>query len=82
MTWQPIETAPRDGSQILLSCGPLVEVGCWAPDVLGDEYPWVFASDRSCYEQFEGDTWTPINGYPEDTVTHWMPLPEPAVIVS
>lgn len=77
MTWQPIETAPRDGTQILLSCGPIVEVGCWAPDVLGDEYPWVFASDMSCYEQYVDIVVTEINGYPERTVTHWMPLPEP-----
>ena len=61
--WQPIETAPRDGTWILLTGG---SVG-WDWD--GDSKPRVVAaqfSERNAghYGEYENPT-------------HWMPLPEP-----
>lgn len=72
MTWQPIETAPKDGTAILLcdeesgkwdnqqwsSC----VVGWWDTD---DEPEWRDNGDMGC------------NGQCEYEPTHWMPLPEP-----
>ena len=64
--WQPIETAPMDGTTILLGlpvCGNL-----WAEDRRVYEGRW---------HEREG-TWTSINGFILFSVaTHWMPLPEP-----
>jgi hypothetical protein len=64
--WQPIETAPKDGTPILLGlpvCGNL-----WAEDRRVYEGRW---------HEREG-TWASINGFILFSVaTHWMPLPEP-----
>lgn len=61
--WQPIETAPKDGSEILLfnSLGNR-HIGRWGHRYLGDPI-------------HEGWTWDgkQIGG----DVTHWMPLPAP-----
>ena len=64
--WQPIETAPRDGTCILLGCftveNPNYQVTAfWNPDFfLGS--PW---------DSPDGTAWA------ADYFTHWMPLPEP-----
>lgn len=64
MTWQPIETAPRDGRHLLLFPNyenwPRPTVGRWA-----DEYGglWYMAEVGTLC-----GLWKP---------THWMPLPEP-----
>ena len=68
--WQPIETAPRDGTEVLLydECG--VTVGSFRAD---DNFPedaplWL---DNS-YDDFScGFASIPV------IATHWMPLPEP-----
>lgn len=61
-SWQPIETAPKDGTLVLLCC-----VG-WPHSVLRDE-PWPIKVGgwwKSHWDIF-GASWEP---------THWMPLPE------
>lgn len=69
--WQPIETAPKDGTRILLlgkEYGePKVSIGAYQ-----DNKVW---SDESSttddgYGWYGHDNWSP-------TPTHWMPLPEP-----
>jgi hypothetical protein len=69
MQWQPIESAPKDGSAVLLcdfSEGtyrtteyPSVVVGWW------DDGEWRDMGDIGCCGQYNYDP------------THWMPLPEP-----
>jgi hypothetical protein len=62
--WQDIETAPKDGTRILLgSPGNEPVIGCWVSDSFahGDE-----ASDLP-YGRLTDPRWVP---------THWMPLPE------
>lgn len=68
--WQLIETAPRDGSRILICDMNALEPGAdivfwhrgdWAT---GDESPWEKASNMGFKEIY-------------DRPTHWMPLPEP-----
>lgn len=64
MKWQPIETAPRDGTRILAT---------WA-------YTWSqsgvhieaceFGESGGWFYTYDGDA-------PSTPPTHWMPLPEP-----
>jgi hypothetical protein len=75
--WQPIETAPKDGTTILLwlrerqnsggrrTAYPVIDdlrVGHW---VITDGYGrWRYLTNGYAYGQ-------------DNTFTHWMPLPEP-----
>ena len=67
--WRDIETAPRDGTNILgRSTGTyhgIPFVVRWVPSDIFPEYPWVCA----------------IGGgrFADGSVTHWMPLPFPPV---
>ena len=76
--WQPIETAPKDGTRVLLfggeqevwksqrdsKAGPMV-VG-WADGTEYGEQAWRFCTyDSGFYGRLDTQP------------THWMPLPEP-----
>ena len=64
--WQPIATAPKDGSGILIVAGGLVFEAFW--DYMHDVNVWRYANmtdDQSLSEIIEP--------------THWMPLPTPPV---
>ena len=71
MTWQPIETAPKDGRGIILidmgAPVPEAGIGYWAGDLWScvDPSPEALA-DRATIQAI---TWL----HP----THWMPLPAP-----
>ena len=79
MDWQPIETAPRDGTEVLLWCAPHSDMemdsifaAAWVTDAGDEKRPystWIIpqADDK---EGGWADTlrWMP---------THWMPMPEP-----
>lgn len=71
MNWQPIESAPKDGSVILLA-NP---AGCWMARyfaVYGSGYrpdsPWFSVMLNHDHMKRSGRFLQP---------THWMPLPEP-----
>jgi hypothetical protein len=75
--WQPIETAPRDGTLIDLWGSCKDSVGRWE-----GRFPnchWGKVSDR-CGGHF---TWMDDEDWGMDSeaygaiITHWMPLPEP-----
>lgn len=75
--WQPIETAPKDGTWFLIGRsdeGPeSYEVGCYDP-YLWDKF--IEVSDGLYRKQREPITdWRGFNNF--DRATHWMPLPEP-----
>jgi hypothetical protein len=57
--WRPIETAPKDGTDILVYCGPASDpiwgIACW------DEGAWRL--------------WNDAEWRRHDWPTHWMPLP-------
>jgi alkylation response protein AidB-like acyl-CoA dehydrogenase len=67
MEWQPIETAPRDGTSILVA-----KAGKWVREASWWDAWYANTSDQG---------WMPANideeygSYIEPT--HWMPLPEP-----
>lgn len=65
--WQPIETAPKDGSNILIiaatAYSPQARVGWWAGD------GWAFYSRPSKHSG--GGVTRMIE------VSHWRPLPDP-----
>lgn len=62
MDWQPIETAPKDGTKILLYAviWPDVAVGSWDESNNG----WMLYPDSE-------------DSGRERNISHWMPLPEP-----
>lgn len=71
--WQPIDTAPMDGSVVLIYAdqGPLsngIHAASWQqwkdPTLNGYGHCWCIASYQGLGES--------ISGYP----SHWMPLPE------
>lgn len=76
MTWQPMETAPKDGTQVLLAweCG--YALACWKEDAMFErceQHPgWEVDSG-------EGDCWYAFSLRP-DQPTHWMPLPALPVV--
>ncbi len=62
--WQPIETAPRDGTEILLTDGVSFLVASW------DYYDGFTGGYYGAY--YEVSEHSRLN-----TATHWMPLPKP-----
>jgi len=77
--WQPIETAPKDGTAVLL---------CWAVDADKKMIDWqkepetagVFVQVASWWEI--EDSWIVYASLVKEnplhfTPTHWMPLPKP-----
>jgi hypothetical protein len=69
MTWQPIETAPKDGSTLLLAVLYAKElsqtqVGEWRERLPG-HFDWL---QHKTINRFAGE------------VTHWMSLPEPPIM--
>lgn len=75
--WLPIETAPTDGTSVLLlvmdgdyplnDCNPCVSIGSYGTEG-GPEYDptWCFAGWHWCQDLYVRGNGTP---------THWMPLP-------
>jgi len=74
--WQPIETAPKDGTWVLLFVpaeipdedrGRHICAGQWSDQLNGRTAPprWMFAWFDGGYYGYAGPP------------THWMPLPEP-----
>ena len=73
MEWQPIETAPRDGSWFLIWIGDRFEVGQYDP-LIRDSYELVCDGlyKRKSDIIFE---WHGFSNF--HLATHWMPLPSP-----
>ena len=65
--WQPIATAPQDGSKVLLLRGKTTCIGHWDIQRYHDKPRPYWSDDR---EAVFGVTWCRTN-----LPTHWMPLP-------
>lgn len=72
--WQPIETAPKDGTFILaVVAGFTPAVARWEYHYGEGSFEYLDPESLAAYEHFQAyidssDPWAP---------THWMPLPEP-----
>lgn len=62
--WQPIETAPKDGTPILVACP-------YSSGVAVENVRWI---DRPRARGWRFHNYGPALGVQP---THWMPLPEP-----
>lgn len=76
--WQPIETAPKDGTRILIARAG-EDVG---PDAI--EITEWFVIESHHWEHVEGDLYRKVADKPYESwnnnghrATHWQPLPEP-----
>jgi len=80
MNWKPIETAPKDGSEILgwrEDCGILLIMWTAPTDFLSDEELERIGESSEIYDWFYADF---VGGGRLDgdlVPTYWMPLPEP-----
>ena len=73
--WQPIETAPRDGTEIIITNGCDTCTGKYYPSVVQNYAPF-FAQSVDGELRNEGFDYKvePVYFYEP---THWMPLPQP-----
>lgn len=71
MTWQPIETAPKDGTRILAAFGP--ETGYRVDIVTFMHSPF----GRSYWFSHIMETVRGSRAMRRIQPTHWMPLPDP-----
>lgn len=74
--WQPIESAPKDGTQIFISgVMPWPVVAAWN----GHHSAWGYASQQC--ELVDGEWndyyWETDSIHPENNDLNWMPLPQP-----
>ena len=75
MEWQPIETAPKDGKQILLYRkgavypGP-TQIGWW-------NAKWHPFNSNTPTGRWDGGPTAPTRLGPPTSPNHWMPLPLP-----
>lgn len=74
--WQPISTAPKDGTNVILTNGKEVAQGWWLY-----EEPYIREirdEDGRYIDQHESDGfdgWLDCDGGMQPDPTHWMPLP-------
>lgn len=64
MTWQPIESAPKDGTEILIAYDGSVSIAFF----------------HTGYDNWRDENGVKLDWDPDwfdQNVTHWMPLPEP-----
>ena len=90
MEWQPIETAPKDGTDIILGApgqefqgqptSPRSTIGHWTTDEECRVYMGDCGGACHCPEyEYLDPHWISWDGgfTDENPPTHWMPLPEP-----
>lgn len=72
--WQPIETAPKDGTRVLLYRESRFE---WTRIIVGQWDTERFANKPRPYWTHDLERLTGKTEARATTVTHWQPLPEP-----
>lgn len=71
MNWQPIETAPKDDTRILLADHEYVAIGRWRLAIQADE-GW---QEREAWMTWDCEDALFSGRF--DNPTHWAPLPSP-----
>ena len=69
LEWQPIETAPKDGTRLILLRGKGVVCGYWNDDKYIQKSQPYWSHDQ---ERIWG-----VRDAKTNQPTHWMPLPAP-----
>jgi hypothetical protein len=78
MDWQPIETAPKDGTTIdLWVVGYSDEPGRIVNASYYSDGWWYRDDDLESHPIDRLEPWMTFHGKPAPAVTHWMPLPPP-----
>ena len=67
MKWQPIETAPKDGTRFLISNGVDIGFGFWGSFITRGKSVDGWCEENAGYDGDSGESYG----------THWMRLPEP-----
>lgn len=70
--WQPIETAPKDGTKILVFVDGEIKIAHWETDSAHAGWDKAFVPlwvGFSCMDSYFNEEWQ------ETEPTHWMPLP-------
>ena len=77
--WKPIESAPKDGTPVLLACAGYksMTVGFWADPVEyeGEAEGWTLEMNDPAIDPFSAAYWGGCSECSDPT--HWMPLPPP-----
>jgi hypothetical protein len=81
MQWQPIETAPKDGTKII-GYGRTEWLGSWqdSPRQTAPKTTAIIRWKEPSFDDGSPGKWLTksCNPYKDEMVpTHWMPLPEP-----
>lgn len=71
MEWQPIETAPRDGTTFQAWIVNIVGAGFWVSGCRYNDDGAFEIYGRVDYDMYDWAVYSHL------TPTHWMPLPEP-----
>lgn len=75
--WQPIETAPRDGTDIIILVDNMAIQGYFhTPKDIPVHATWIRRDGRWEYITLESHGCGCCSSY-DPPPTHWMPLPEP-----
>jgi hypothetical protein len=88
MDWQPIETAPKDGTLIdiwIAGEGGNTRVAdvYWGEYTVWDRYPFSSHGEQGWVLEEPSENWGVCHNNAENSLagrgraTHWMPLPEP-----
>lgn len=67
--WQPIDTAPKDGTRVLIAHEGVVDIAEFVATTASQPEPHWLVVQFNCYEFAEIVS--------PDEATHWMPLPKP-----
>ena len=76
MEWQPIETAPKDGTAILVCYGEHYEDNGFLPVCVR----WR-SYHPNALRQRGREAWRDSSGHKISVATHWMPLPKPPTMI-
>lgn len=71
--WQPIHTAPTDGTVVILYGDSLIAAGWYDPH---GNYGWCFLDDPEVQFDDDKDYIVPNAWLKKSGPSHWMPLPE------